>query len=88
MNPQPLHLLGDAVNSAIGSNAHHIEHEFFGVIDDVYIYDRALSPSEVQALYSVVPEPSTALLVMIGLSALANRQARKNSNRDLEIASS
>ena len=48
---------GDAVNSAIGSNAHTNEHDFFGSIDDFYIYNRALSASEVQTLYSTVPNP-------------------------------
>ena len=36
-------------------------------IDDLYIYDRALSPTEVSTLYSVVPEPNTALLLGMGL---------------------
>ncbi|MAI80561.1 MAG: hypothetical protein CL917_16590 [Deltaproteobacteria bacterium] len=67
---------GDAVNSAIGSNAHHVEHEFFGVIDDVYIYDRALSASEVQTLYSAVPEPSTALFLGLGLAGMAAARRR------------
>ena len=41
-----------------------------GLIDDVYVYDRALSASEVQTLYSAVPEPTTALLLGLGLVGL------------------
>ena len=46
-------------------------------IDDVYIYNRALSPTEVSTLYSVVPEPNTALLLGLGLSALAVRREKR-----------
>jgi len=48
-------------------------------IDDTYIYNRPLSPTEVSTLYSVVPEPSTALLLGIGLSALAATRRRPSS---------
>lgn len=47
---------------------------FPGSIDDVFVYDRALSEAEVQTLYSYVPEPSAALLLGLGLSALAVRR--------------
>ena len=50
--------------------------QFSGSIDDVYIYDRALSPSEIQTLYSAVPEPSTALLMGLGLAGMASGRRR------------
>jgi hypothetical protein len=53
---------------------------FVGLIDDLYIYNRALSPTEVSTLYSVVPEPSTALLLGIGLSALAATSRRRSQS--------
>ena len=48
-----------------------------GAVDSFYVYDRALYASEVQTLYSAVPEPSTALLLGLGLSALAVRRERR-----------
>ena len=52
-------------------------YQFRGVVDDLYIYDRALSPTEVSTLYSVIPEPNTALLLGLGLSALAVRREKR-----------
>ena len=48
-----------------------------GTFDELSIYNRALSAAEVQTLYSVIPEPNTALLLGIGLSALAVRRENR-----------
>ena len=47
---------------------------FDGMVDEVRIYDHALSAAEVQALF--VPEPSSALMVMLGLTACLVRRRR------------
>jgi hypothetical protein len=52
-----------------GSNNNGTPANFFtGIIDDLRIYDSALTAAQIQAL---VPEPSTALLLCLGLLALA-----------------
>ena len=63
--------IGRAGHISVGSPNYDY---FSGSIDDVYIYDRALSPTEVSTLFSVVPEPSTALLLSIGLFAISLRK--------------
>ena len=70
-------------NALIGAGHPHqlaedVNYKFFaGSIDDVYIYDRALSASEIQTLYSVVPEPNTALLLGIGLAGLGMKRRQR-----------
>ena len=55
---------------------------FNGIIDNVRIYDRALSPSEIQELYAYestpTPVPGAFLLGMLGLS-VAGIKLRKHS---------
>ena len=46
---------------------------FSGTLDELYVYDRALSEPEVFTL-ATVPEPSTALLLSLGLFAISLRR--------------
>ncbi|MEZ6070747.1 MAG: LamG domain-containing protein [Pirellulales bacterium] len=41
----------------------------FASLDDVVIYDRALSPTEIADHFAAIPEPSTLALVMVVLGA-------------------
>jgi len=72
-NSQPFRVGQVAFESGYGGDP-----GFVGFIDDVYIYNRVLSPSEVLTL-ATIPEPSTALLLGIGLSALAATRRRSQS---------
>ena len=49
-----------------------------GLVDEVRVYDTALSASEMKAL-AMIPEPGTGLLVMTGLLGLAASRRRRVS---------
>jgi hypothetical protein len=55
-------------------NSEWFNYEFNGLAQDVYIYERALSPTEVTQL---VPEPSSLSLLAIGLGGLALVRRRR-----------
>jgi len=81
-NDEPLHigLFTYDYNDGHGNEPNILN----GLMDDVRIYNRALSPSEVQGLSSdsgnaPVPEPGTILL--FGLGLLGVSRARKNTEK-------
>ena len=52
-----------------------------GLLDELSVYNRALSAPEVQTLYSAIPEPSTGLLLATGLLGLAASGRRGRASR-------
>jgi hypothetical protein len=71
---------GNTLGSVIGAAWGSSDHNFSGVIDDVYIYDRALSPPEVLTL-ATVPEPSTSLLFTLGFIGMSSFNRRRRASR-------
>jgi hypothetical protein len=63
----------------IGDSAAFSNRFFQGLIDEVSVYDRALTSSEIANLYLMasVPEPSTALLVSAGVCIAASSIRRR-----------
>jgi len=55
------------------------DYNWNGKIDDVKVFDTALSQSEVNNLYTPVPEPSTIAIFALGIIGLSARRFKKNS---------
>jgi len=71
---------GHAINTTVGTNtarigasSHSTNYNFKGSIDDVRMYDEALTQAQIQAI--MVPEPSASLLALAALG-LAGRRRR------------
>lgn len=73
---------------AIGNNADSHNRAWHGIIDDVGIWDRALSADEAAQVYNngaginlIIPEPTSAVLALIGLLGLGafGRRRRQRS---------
>ncbi len=77
----PISSSGGPLNfgSWLGESGHCL-YFFDGSLDDISIYNHALSSEEVQQLYEPVPEPTTMLLFATGLLGLAGfrRKTRRS----------
>jgi hypothetical protein len=56
----------------IGSSGHATNYNFLGAIDEVRVYDQALTGDEVRSL--MVPEPGSAGLILAGLGMFLRRR--------------
>jgi len=71
--PAPLRI-GNFQNTSHIYGPSHIG-AFDGVIDEVYIYSRALTSTEVQDLYAI-PEPATLCLLLMGIAGVFRGKRR------------
>ena len=67
-----------AFNTYVGAGEGGTAHTFNGAIDDLRIFDGALTGDEVAALYqSTIPEPASAGLALAGLGLVGLRRRRR-----------
>lgn len=67
------------IGSAWGGDINASIREVDGQIDDVQIYDEALSGSQIASLASAVPEPSSAWALMLGAVVIWKRRLKKKT---------
>ena len=66
-------LFGENNNITVGAEGSIGDENFLGLVDDVRIYDTALTASEISSLVAV-PEPTTAGVLALGAIALGARR--------------
>jgi hypothetical protein len=72
--------LGNGKNFAsLGGLFQWGRHGVDALVDDVFIYDRALNKSELDVVFSEVPEPSTLLIFSSALAGLVVLRRKKQS---------
>ena len=67
-------VIGATTQGRIGASGHATNYNILGSIDDVRVYDEALSASQIQQLMVPVPEPSTAAISAAALGLLLRRR--------------
>lgn len=70
-NPDAPLIFGDA-------ESEHPERNFRGALDEIRIYNRALSGQEIADLYNEVPEPATLSLLVLGVFLAGRRKVRES----------
>lgn len=69
---------GDVLMTHVGAGTASINNSFFGQIDELYVFNEALSATQVASLFTsnAVPEPGSAALAALGALVLAARRRR------------
>jgi Concanavalin A-like lectin/glucanases superfamily len=68
----------DLPREQIGSWSDTVPESPLAIIDEVVLYNRALSPTEIAAHFAALPEPATATMAMLtGIGALSGLRRRR-----------